>query len=70
MSKDTTYLCIKTLLFKNTSNKGSQAFTKGKTYEGHADLMWSEDGIELTDNAGGLHTVTGGLFDTLFKEQS
>jgi len=61
-----TYLCIKT--FKFTGTDGRVAFTKGTTYEGWQDKLGNEGDIELTDDTPALHTITAGLFPTIFKE--
>jgi len=69
-----TYLCIKTFKFKksaiDSTLKGKTAFTEGNTYQGHDDRLGNSDEIELMDDTGRLHTITAGLFPTLFKEQS
>ncbi len=53
------YTCIRTLLFWGTQSiKGQHAFTKGKVYEGWADPYGVAGDIELTDDTGGVHTIT------------
>ena len=68
-SHTTKYTCILTLLFTgDQAIKGQRAFTKGKVYEGEADPYGVAGDIELTDDTGGLHTITANLFLTLFTE--
>ena len=65
MTKTTKYTCIKT--FRFTGSEGRIAFTEGKTYEGWQDKLGNVGDIELTDDTPALHTITAGLFLTLFK---